>query len=137
MRAFGILPIGRAHEDFAVALALFAMEFVDRHEEKLFQRGKNSRREFFPVRQMVAIPAAQGGVAGVGKKKLQRRRFDVTVAKHQVGFALMTGVTSFGAFRIILQVINSSHIKSAIMDDTISAIKIITNSNRFAWIDDF
>jgi hypothetical protein len=39
------------------------------------------RRQFFAVRQMVAVPAAQGGVAGVFKKKLQRRRFDVAVAK--------------------------------------------------------
>jgi len=32
MRTFGIFPVGRADEDFAVALAGFAMEFVDRHE---------------------------------------------------------------------------------------------------------
>jgi hypothetical protein len=46
---------------------------------------------------MVAVPARQGRVAGVGKQKWQRRRFDVAVAKHHVGFALMTGITSFGA----------------------------------------
>jgi hypothetical protein len=34
---------------------------------------------------VVAVPAAQGGVAGVGEKKLQRRRFNVAVAKHHVG----------------------------------------------------
>jgi len=39
---------------------------------------------------VVAVPAGQGGVAGVGKKKLQRRRFDVAVAKDHVGFALVT-----------------------------------------------
>lgn len=48
---------------------------------------RKSRRQFFAVRQMVAIPAHQGGVAGVFKKKLQRRRFDVAVAKDHVGFA--------------------------------------------------
>jgi hypothetical protein len=48
-----------------------------------------SRRQFFAVRQMVAIPADQGGVAGVFKKKLQRRRFDVAVTKYHVGSALM------------------------------------------------
>jgi hypothetical protein len=48
------------------------------------------RRKFFAVRQMVAFPAGQGGVAGVFKKKLQRRRLDVAVAKYHVGFALMT-----------------------------------------------
>jgi hypothetical protein len=48
-------------------------------------------RKFFAVRQMVAVPAGQGGVAGVGKKKWKRRRFDVAVAKDHVGFALMTG----------------------------------------------
>jgi len=31
MRTFGIFPVGRADEDFAVALAGFAMEFVDWH----------------------------------------------------------------------------------------------------------
>jgi hypothetical protein len=36
---------------------------------------------------VVAVPAAQGGVAGVGEKKWQRRRFNVAVAKYHVGFA--------------------------------------------------
>ena len=35
VRAGGSLPIAGAHEDFAVALALFAMEFVNRHEGKI------------------------------------------------------------------------------------------------------
>jgi hypothetical protein len=52
--------------------------------------GRNLWRKFFAVRLVVAVPAGQGGVAGVGKKKWQRRRFDVAVAKHHVGFALMT-----------------------------------------------
>src|SRR5271170_7612479 len=50
----------------------------------------NLGRKFFTVRLVVAVPAGQGGVAGVFKKKLQRRRFDVAVAKYHVGFALMT-----------------------------------------------
>src|ERR1039458_2448027 len=36
---------------------------------------------------MVAVPAAQGVVAGVREKKFQRRRFNVAVAKDHVGFA--------------------------------------------------
>jgi hypothetical protein len=36
---------------------------------------------------VVAVPVAQGGVAGVGEKKWQRRRFNVAVAKDYVGFA--------------------------------------------------
>jgi len=39
------------------------------------------RRRFFAVRLVVAVPAGQGVVAGVGEKKLQRRRFEVAVAK--------------------------------------------------------
>jgi hypothetical protein len=35
MRAFSILPISRTDEDFAVALALCAMEFVNRHERNV------------------------------------------------------------------------------------------------------
>ena len=50
---------------------------------------KISRWQFFTVRQVVAVPADQSGVAGVFKKKLQRRRFDVAVAKHHVEFALV------------------------------------------------
>jgi hypothetical protein len=37
------------------------------------------RREPFAVGLVVAVPTAQCGVAGVGKKKLQRRRFNVAV----------------------------------------------------------
>ena len=33
---------------------------------------------------MVAVPAGQGGIAGVGKQKLQCQRFDVAVAKYHV-----------------------------------------------------
>ena len=116
MRAFRALPVAGADKNFAVALTLFAMKFVNRHEPKItFYCGKTSGiklnrrkrrqprlfvpfvcfclfsgRQFFAVRQMVAVPADQGGVAGVFKKKLQRRRFDVAVAKHRVGAALMT-----------------------------------------------
>ena len=39
---------------------------------------------------MISIPAAQSIVTGVFKKKLQRRRFDVAIAKHDIGFTLMT-----------------------------------------------
>lgn len=35
MRTFCPVPVGRAHEDFAVASALFAMKFVDWHEGKI------------------------------------------------------------------------------------------------------
>ena len=39
---------------------------------------------------VVAVPAAQGGVAGIGKKKLQRRRFNVAVAKYLFMTAVLT-----------------------------------------------
>ncbi len=58
------------------------------------------RRKFVAVRLVIAVPAAQSFVAVVLKEKLQRRRFDVAVAKDHVGFALVTGVTPFGAFGI-------------------------------------
>ena len=45
------------------------------------------RRQAFAVGLVVPVPAAQGGVAGVGEKKWQRRRFNVAVAKDHVGFA--------------------------------------------------
>ena len=50
------------------------------------------RRQFFAVRQMVTIPAAQGFIPRVFKKKFQRWRFDVAVAKNHVGVALMKDI---------------------------------------------
>ena len=73
MRAFRPLPIRRADEDFGIVFALGAMKFVNRHGAKIIGAAKISRREFFAMRQMVAVPAAQGGIADVGKKKVQRR----------------------------------------------------------------
>jgi len=35
---------------------------------------------------VVAVPAAEGGGAGVGKQKGQRRRFQVAVSKDHVGY---------------------------------------------------
>jgi hypothetical protein len=43
--------------------------------------GRKLQRQFFAMRQMVAIPANQSRVAGVFKQELQRWRFDVAVAK--------------------------------------------------------
>ena len=43
MRTFRIFPVRRADENFAVAPALFAMEFVDWHGMKICQRVENSR----------------------------------------------------------------------------------------------
>ena len=42
MRAFRALPVAGADEDFAVALALFAMKLVNRHEEKITRPAKSS-----------------------------------------------------------------------------------------------
>ena len=58
MRAFGILPVGRAHQDFAVALALVAVEFVDRHEENV--AADVSRLKFISERNHVRCHENQG-----------------------------------------------------------------------------
>ena len=39
MRAFRPAPVRRAHKDFAVAIALPTMKFVDWHEEKVVYPG--------------------------------------------------------------------------------------------------
>jgi len=49
-----------------------------------------SRGQPFAMWLVIAVPVAQGLVAGIGKKKFQRRRFNMAVAKHHVEFALMT-----------------------------------------------
>ena len=53
------------------------------------------RGQPFAVGLVVAVPTAQGGVAGVGKKKLQRRRFNVAVAKYHVGFFILNPFLSY------------------------------------------
>jgi hypothetical protein len=45
------------------------------------KRGNKSRSQAFAVGLVVAVPAAQGVVAGVGEKKRQRRRFNVASEK--------------------------------------------------------
>jgi hypothetical protein len=54
------------------------------------------------MRQVVAIPANQGRVVGVFKQKLQRRRFDVTVAKDRVGFVKVNIKITFLYFESIV-----------------------------------
>jgi len=51
--------------------------------------GPDIKALIFAVRQMVAVPAGQSRVAGVGKEEFQRRGFNVAVAKDDVGAALM------------------------------------------------
>src|ERR1017187_5442686 len=46
------------------------------------------------MRLVIAIPANQSRVVCVREKPFQRRRFDMTVAKHNVRLALMTSVSS-------------------------------------------
>jgi hypothetical protein len=52
-----------------------------------------SLRQPLAVRLVVAVPAAQGGVAGVLKKKFQRRRFNVAVAKHHAGLVIYKSIS--------------------------------------------
>jgi len=73
MWTFRIFPVGRADENFAVPSALFAMEFVNRHDASITNAAGISRREFFTMRQMVAVPADQGRVVGGSQKSAQRR----------------------------------------------------------------
>ena len=89
MRANCALPIRRANQDFAVASALFAMEFVNRHGGKIINAIRISRREFFTMRQMVAIPPAQRGIVSDCKEKFQCWRFNMVIAKDHVDFSLM------------------------------------------------
>jgi hypothetical protein len=45
MRTGCALPVAGADEDFAVALAFFAMKFVNRHENRIIGVAKSSRRD--------------------------------------------------------------------------------------------
>jgi hypothetical protein len=72
---------------------------------------------------MVTVPTAQGVIARVFKKKLQRRRFDVAVAENHVGFALVTGSRVTKSF----QFGQTGSRKNQ------AAQKIITDSHHFAW----
>src|ERR1035441_7416368 len=108
--------------------------FLERwYKLKIAGRRKISRRQFFAVRQMVAVPADQGVVAGVFKKKLQRRRFDVAVAKNHVGAALMASVRSLGAFRIAKHIASPPQATSTILKKTIISYKPIAYRHHFTW----
>jgi hypothetical protein len=48
MRTLRPFPVGGADEDFAVALTLFAMEFVNWHAGKISGPAKNSSRRISP-----------------------------------------------------------------------------------------
>src|SRR5712672_2454597 len=41
-RTFSALPLSGTDEDFAIALALFTMKFVNRHEGRIRERAKSS-----------------------------------------------------------------------------------------------
>ena len=64
MRAFGVFPIGRADEDFAVAPALPAMKFVNRHEGKITGAAKSSSAELPDSNFGVKLAALPGKLAG-------------------------------------------------------------------------
>ena len=74
---------------------------------------------------MIAIPTAQRFIAGVFKKKLQRRRFDVAVAKYHVGFALMT--VKISMFIHSVQITIKSY----------AAIKALAKCHHIAWTNHF
>jgi len=64
VRTLGGLPVHRTDEDFAVALALFAMKFVNRHEgkitgaAKMFKPGLNHEIHETHESNSAALPAA-------------------------------------------------------------------------------
>ena len=57
-------------------------------------RSEASRSQAFVVGLVVAVPAAEGGVAGVGKQKGQRRRFNGAIAKDPVGYLELSDADS-------------------------------------------
>jgi hypothetical protein len=65
--------------------------------EQPFQRacprpsnGTNRSSQQFPVRQVIVVPAAHGGVVLVIEERFDPRRFDVRIAKNNVEATLMT-----------------------------------------------
>src|ERR1035437_7332285 len=81
----------------------------------------------FAVGLVVAVPAAQGGVAGVGEKKLQRRRSNVAVAEDHVEFALMASRCA----PLLIQV------TQRLASEKNSANNTVTDSHHLAWADHF
>src|SRR5689334_6739367 len=76
---------------------------------------------------MVAVPAAQGFVAGVFKQKLQLRGFNVAVTKQHVGLALMArrGKSCGLKVRQISTIENES------------TAQTVANRHHPAWADNF
>ena len=151
-------PMTGADENFAVPLAFLAMKFVNRHwlkvtgpveissgsrigvrrhvaalKARTCPRSPNSWRQFFAMRLVVAIPAGQGGVIGVGEKELQRRRFNVAIAKNHIGTALMTGISPFCAAPKICDFVSPCEKPDSIFDHAIASYKSISDCHRVAW----
>jgi hypothetical protein len=66
------------------------------------------------MRQMVAVPNAQGFIAGVLEKEFQRQGFDVTVAEDHVGAVLVAGVNPFRDLWVIQILLGCAAIKIAV-----------------------
>jgi len=49
MRAFCPAPVGGANQDFAVAFALPAMKFVNRHGQESISSGEKFKHDYFPT----------------------------------------------------------------------------------------
>jgi len=76
---------------------------------------RKSRPQPFAVGQVVAVPAAQGGVAGVREKKFQRRRFNVAVAGSATKHARQ--ITSAVNHAGNVNAIGSGHIKNQVISE--------------------
>src|SRR5208282_2886533 len=85
------------------------------------------------MRQVVTIPLAQSHIASVFKKRFQRWRFDVAVAEHHVGFALMPGRTSFGAPQVSLRIISPPQSKNTVLNKAITPLESVTNRHHYTW----
>ena len=96
----------------------------------------SSGRQFFAVRQMVAIPTHQRRVAGVFKEKFQRRRFDVAVAKDHVGFALVAGDRDGGAKKSCERIVSPKHALAAV-NLVLVAVKTVSDGHHFSWTGNF
>ena len=61
----------------------------------------------------------------------------MAVTKHHVGFALVTGITSFGTTQIILKAKSPPKCQNIVSNNSFAALEPITNGHHFGWTGNF
>ena len=88
------------------------------------------------MRQVITIPADKPGIGGVFKKNFQRRRFNVAIAKYNVGFGQMAGLGWGRITKPYVRVVAPEQVLSGKNLRAI-AMKAVADRHHCTWIENF